>query len=65
MELALDVSYYLTLLLHVAVSILVFVELALDDADCQKRGLKIPDVSILVFVELALDVDGCFGCTRN
>ena len=37
------------------VSILVFVELALDEGACSSRS-GLVDVSILVFVELALDV---------
>jgi len=39
-----------------SVSILVFVELALDEGHCARQERDF-DVSILVFVELALDVE--------
>ena len=56
MELALDVKWMIYARIWARVSILVFVELALDGQNDYLLGGRLQVVSILVFVELALDV---------
>ena len=54
---------FILILTHLFVSILVFVELALDDPRLHNRWSTSSRVSILVFVELALD--GCPASVYN